>query len=548
MKIQIVSCCLEEGNLSFPLGALSILAAIHTHPILSEVTCELKSYTLSDDPILASEQVAETQATHVGLSIYLWNRTWFDQFSKHLKELQKDVVLFCGGTEVTANPLSFDLDLYSFLTLGEGEETTCEALCQLLENTALQGKGIVTKESPITYAYPENLDTLASVFLSGAAEIFVKPGSSVLWEMTRGCPFNCAFCFESKGIRSVRHYAYERIEEELDYLVSHGIEDVFILDPTFNMDKKRTVKMLSLLVRKAQSIHFTFELRAELLDEELADLFAQLNCALQIGLQSSRVEVLQTINRSFNPKLFEQKIDLLNKRGIVFGLDLIIGLPHDSYSLFCESLNYAVHCKPSNIDIFALSLLPGTQLADDASKFSIRHLTQAPYTVLTTPSYTEQDVAKALMLKEACDLFYTKGQACMWIHSLCEATELEASSIFAYFSAYMNYLKNKKGIDPQENDIYELQEWFVRDLLKKLNKEKYLSALLSFMELHQGISFLHETGEGPVIHIDYELDELALLDTLNIQKFVLKHPHRHPQTLGIFEDEDGSISFVEQKS
>ena len=548
MKIQIVSCCLEEGNLSFPLGALSIQTAIHHHPLLTESLETLGAYTLSDDPIEAAEQIAKKKATHVGLSLYLWNRNWFDRFSQRIKEIQNEVVLFCGGTEVTANPLSFDLDLYAFLTLGEGEETTCKALCQLLDNTPVQGKGIVTKGSPITYAYPQDLDTLPSVFLSGMADPFVQPGASVLWEMTRGCPFSCAFCFESKGIRSVRHYDYERVGKELDYLVAHDIQDVFILDPTFNMDKQRTVRLLSLLVKKAPSIHFTFELRAELLDAELADLFAQLNCALQIGLQSSNEKVLQAINRRFKSKLFQQKIDLLNKRGIVFGLDLIIGLPHDSYALYCESLNYAVGCKPSNIDIFALSLLPGTQLADDASKLSIRHLFQAPYTVLTTPSYTEQDIAKALMLKEACDLFYTKGQACMWIHSLCEATELEASSIFAYFSAYTTYLKTKKGRDSQEEDIYELQEWFVRDLLKKRNKERYLPALLSFMELHQGIAYLHETGESPVIHLDYELDELALLDSISIQKFVLKHPNRHPQVLGIFEEEDGSVSFVEQKS
>lgn len=521
--------------------------AIEHHPALKHHLCKLAPYTLEDDPIEAAVRSAEGQATHIGCSIYLWNRSWFDQFSQHLKKIAPSVTLFAGGTEVTANPLSFDLDLFDFLILGEGEESTAKALAQLLDGENAQGEGILTKGKAPSYAFPQDLNLLESVFLSGAAVDFIKPGASILWEMTRGCPFSCSFCFESKGIRRVRHFSYERIEKELEYLLEKQVKEVFILDPTFNMDKKRTVEMLSLLVDRAQEIHFIFELRAELLDEELADLFAQLNCSLQIGLQSSSPEVLKAINRRFDPALFLEKIGLLIKRGIVFGLDLIIGLPHDSLSIFLSSLDFTVKCKPSNIDIFALSLLPGTELADDAEKLGIKHDKDAPYTVITTPTYTEEDIAKALKLKDACDLLYTKGEASMWMHTLCEAAQCSPSTLFSYFATYTDFLKKNRNIDPTELDIYELQEQFVRDLLKKLKRERYLPPLLSFMELHQGVAFLRETGENPIISISYELDEIAKLDFMHIEKFLAKHPRKTPQTLGIVEHEDGSIGFVEQK-
>lgn len=547
MKIQIVSCCLEEGNLSFPLGALTIQTAIQHHIQLKESPCSLGSYSLDDDPIASALESARSGFTHVGCSIYLWNRSWFDQFAQTLKRARPEAILFAGGTEVTANPLSFDFSLYSFLTLGEGEETTTLALSQLLAGKKPEGQGILTQGGEVTYAYPLDLSTLDSVLLSGSANSFAKPGSSLLWEMTRGCPFSCAFCFESKGIRSVRQFKYERVSEELDYLLENQVEEVFILDPTFNMDKKRTVQMLSLLAEKAQAIHFIFELRAELLDKQLADLFSRLKCSLQIGLQSSDVQVLKAINRRFDPVLFKQKIDLLNQRGIVFGLDLIIGLPHDSYTLFCKSLDYAVGCKPSNIDIFALSLLPGTQLADDAQELGILHQAEAPYTVISTPTYTSEEIAKALRLKDACDLFYTKGEASMWLHTLCEAAQCTPSALFTHVASYTDFIKEKQGSGQLGMEIYDLQEQFARSLLKKLKREKYLPPLLSFMELHQGVAFLRETGENPVITIDYELDELALLDTMHIEKFLDKHPRRSPQTLAIVENEDGSLSFVEQK-
>jgi tRNA A37 methylthiotransferase MiaB len=547
MQIDIISCCLEEGNLSFPLGALSIQTSLQRTLALDTMACLLYSYTLSDDPIQAALMAASRKSDFLGCSIYLWNRSWFDTFVTTLKKESPSTVVFAGGTEVTANPQSFDLDTYRFLTLGEGEETTALAISQLIQEKEPKGKGIVTKGSEITYSYPSDVDSLPSVFLSGNADTLVDSSPSILWEMTRGCPFNCAFCFESKGLRSVRSYDYGRIERELDYILDHNVEDVFILDPTFNMDKERTVRMLSLLAGKASSIHFTFELRAELLDEETADLFAQLNCSLQIGLQSSDKSVLKEINRTFDPSNFAKKIDLLNQRGIVFGLDLIIGLPKDTFELFTESVNYAIALKPSNIDIFALSLLPGTQLAEQAASLGLVYTNATPYILEESQTYSKKDLEKALRLKDSCDLFYTKGQACMWIHSLCEATELKSSAILQLFSTYCDFLVQKQNLDIEKMDIYELQEQFVKALLLKLNKGNYLPALLSFMELHQGISFLQETGNNPIITVSYELDDLALLDTQPIDKFVKTHPRQIKQTYGIFYEEDGSISFEEQK-
>jgi radical SAM superfamily enzyme YgiQ (UPF0313 family) len=547
MQIDIVSCCLEDGNLSFPLGALCIQTSLQQKLALDEQACSLYPYTLTDDPTKAAYMALSRKSDFIGCSVYLWNRAWFDTFVSVLKKEQPSTIIFAGGTEVTANPHSFDLDTYRFLTLGEGEETTAQAIDQLMRGEEPQGKGILTKGSPLSYAYPTELDSLPSVFLSGNADALVDTSPSILWEMTRGCPFSCSFCFESKGLRSVRSFDYARIEAELDYLLAHQVEDVFILDPTFNMDKKRTVKMLTLLAEKAPSIHFSFELRAELLDEELADLFAQLNCSLQIGLQSSNATILQAINRRFEPSLFVEKIELLNQRGIVFGLDLIIGLPLDTYEMFMESLNFTIALKPSNIDIFALSLLPGTKLAEQAASLGLIYTNESPYVIEESRTYTKKDLEKALRLKDACDLFYTKGQACMWIHSLCEATELKASEILLLFNTYCDFLVQKQNLDVQKMDIYELQEQFVKALLHKLNKGQYLPALLSFMELHQGISFLQETGNNPVITVSYDLDELALLDTQPIGKFVRNHPRQNPQTYGIFYEEDGSISFEEQK-
>lgn len=548
MKINLVSCCLEEGNLSYPLGALCIQSAIMSHPKLAGHDCIHFPFTLSHDPKRAADAVCESKAEVIGLSVYLWNRDWFDAFTQQIAANQSKALLFCGGPEVTANPCSFDLEQYHFLVLGEGEHATTQALVQLLDGLSIEGDGLVTKYKASTTTVPPDVEKLESVLLSGLADRFLTPGASVLWEMTRGCPFNCSFCFESRGNRTVRNFPGDRLKQELDYLMKHHVGEVYVLDPTFNLDKARTTKLLSLLVESQSEIHFVFELRAELLDEDLADMFAKLNCALQIGLQSSSKEVLSASNRRFDPTLFAAKIELLNARGIPFGLDLIIGLPQDSFARFCSSLDYALLLKPSNIDIFPLSMLPGTQVADEASLYHIEHLPKAPYTIIQSPTFSKEEIAKALALKQACDLFFTKGQAGMWMHALCDATNLKPSAILTHFSSFCSFAQKRNHLDIEQTDIYELQEMFVRTLLAKLGRQHLLDALLSFIELHQGISFCHETGQIPVVELSYDLDLLAMLDKIPIERFVKKHrPLDYPIRYAIQPNDDGTLAFVEQK-
>ncbi|MGP1418225.1 MAG: hypothetical protein ACTTJZ_00240 [Sphaerochaetaceae bacterium] len=112
MRIALVSCCLERGNLSFPLGALCIEAAISQDPVLfSNPTRHFSYLNDSDDPASAAREVLAWHPDAVGLSVYLWNRRWFDSFASCLagsdsgQRLPADSahpLIFAGGPEVTA--------------------------------------------------------------------------------------------------------------------------------------------------------------------------------------------------------------------------------------------------------------------------------------------------------------------------------------------------------------------------------------------------------------------------------------------------------------
>ena len=537
-SIEIHCCAKEKSIMSFPMGALCIKTEINHAEGLPKAS--LHEHFCHEDPVRAAKEAATRRPWAIGLSVYIWNSEWMRLFASTVRKKDPGILIFAGGPHTTAYTETFPSWL-DFAVLGEGEVSTISALSAIVSGKKpenLQMEGIITRNyvSPVSSRLPE-LSKLHSPFLSGEASAVLKNYDSVLWELTRGCPFACAFCFESRGKRTVRDYPLDRIEKELDYLIKNHVENVFVLDPTFNLNPERAKTILRLLLKKApEEMHFTFEIRAELVDEQLADMFAELNCSLQIGLQSSDEEVLKTIGRKFDKDLFTEKTRLLASRGAAYGLDIIIGLPKDNLKRFRNTVNYAVSLMPSNIDCFLLSLLPGTELAMRAEEYGLVPGDDVERTILSTPTFTEKEISIALSVRRGMDLFYTKGQSCMWIHCILEALNITACNLFSLFVKWMDQTGRS-----EEEDIWVLQDDFVQSLFEKTQNAKLLPAMKSFMELHQGICYVTDTCEPAQVDLSYRPEDLALLDEMSLAEFVKsKKMHRCSPTIVM---EDSEIKF-----
>ena len=523
LSVEIHACAGEQSIMSFPMGGLCIKTAINTF-LKDKCNAALFEHVLNDDPVKCAQMCASRKPWAVGLSMYIWNHEWFLKFASELRKILPETIVFAGGPEVVSfNEVPSCLD---FITLGEGEINVIESLKKSIEGTMEKG-------TAVPCSVPD-LDNVPSVFLSGQADGILKGCDSVLWEMTRGCPYKCAFCYESRGNRTVRDFSMDRISAELDYLIKSDVQNVFVLDPTFNLNRERAKEILRMLIDRSPSyIHYTFEVRAELLDEETADLFAVLNCSLQIGLQSSDEKVLEKIGRPFDRKQFTQKVNLLASRGVSFGLDIIIGLPSDNLKSFRNTVNYAVSLQPSNIDCFVLSVLPATSLSQMAEECGLKTDGTVFNNVISTPSFPEEDIREALELRSSMDLFYTKGQSCMWIHCVLETLNISACNLFNLFNKWM-----KQTNRSQDEDIWILQDDFISSLFEKTQNTRLLSAMKSFMELHQGLCFVTDTGEEAQLDLCYLPDELAQLDSMSLSEFVKTHkPKRCSPVLAMDEGE-----------
>jgi radical SAM superfamily enzyme YgiQ (UPF0313 family) len=184
-------------------------------------------------------------------------------------------------------------------------------------------------------------------------------------------------------------------------------------------------------------IHWHFEVRAELLNREQARRFARLGASLQIGLQTADPAVATLINRSLNRSVFASKINILNQEGVIFGLDLIYGLPGDTLAGYRKSLDFALSLYPNNLDMFRLSVLPGTALADSASALNLDAEPTAPYHVRGTPTFSAADLVRAERLSRGVDYFYNRGRAVAWFNQILRPLRMRPAVFFEGFADYL---------------------------------------------------------------------------------------------------------------
>ncbi len=489
MRIVLPTLHVRRSAQAVPLAAGCLKAAL-PEPLRSRTLLLDFFPEQGDQEIL--QAIVDSEPQVVAFSLYVWNRSRVCALARQLRAFLPAIKLLAGGPEVQASPQSVLLEGgFDAIILGEGEETFRDLMLRLDQGQTMEpsfGLMLPGGSDAGVSAAPPDLSSLPSPWLTSA--VVPTEVGGVLWETSRGCPFNCTFCFDARGSSGTRLFPMERLEQELDLFIRHQVSQVWVLDSTFNHPPERGKKLLKLLARKAPYIHFHLEAKADYLDRETARLLAKLSCSVQIGLQSARPEVLQHIRRSLDPDKFSSKIQLLAREGVTYGLDLIFGLPGDDFRGFCQSVNYALNLAPNHIDIFALAVLPGTLLHHEAAEYGLRAQKDPPYEVLESASMSAADLEACRLLAAAVDLFYNTGRAVGFFAALLTVTGCDAVSFLQGFADWLlaeakvpreTLLETERWM-PAE--ALSLQEGYLAYLLKKQKRFDLLPAAQDLLRYH----------------------------------------------------------------
>jgi hypothetical protein len=516
MKVILVTVHVRPSPQAVPLAAAYLKAALTADEGLSrQVQAELAEYFLDASPAACAAEIAAGKPDAVGFSAYVWNREFVAETIRELRRLSPQAVIFAGGPEATSDPESLlRAARPDFLIIGEGEVSFTEAMGRLASGEAIAGlpgtATLVNDELTFLPRRPvEILDTLPSPLLTRVLE--AKPDMGMLWQLSRGCDYACAFCLDTGGMKGTRRFSLDRIEGELKLLVKSRVSQIFALDSTFNRDPELARRILKMVRRHAPHIHFHFEVRAENLDREMARLFASLTCSVQVGLQSADTKVLKLVHRSIDRDAFVDKIALLNEEGVIFGFDVIWGLPGDSFEGFRESVDFALQLWPNHLDSFPLAVLPGTPLAAKAGGLELCHLPEPPYTVTGSPTFPPEGLARAARLGAACDIFYNRGRSVAWFLPVVRGLGMKPTEFLEEFAAWLE----EKSVPLREeelsdDDIFRLQCGFLEAIFASRKKKRLLPVALDLAEYHRRYAEAL-MATPPELPTDRELERRDLL-------------------------------------
>lgn len=106
--------------------------------------------------------------------------------------------------------------------------------------------------------------------------------------------------------------------------------------------------------------------RPDCINEEVAELLKEISTkvyvCVELGLQSSKSETVDLINRCYDNSVYEYAVSLLNSFGIDTVTHIILGLPNESLEDMQNTVDYGVHCGTKGIKLQLLHILKGTEL------------------------------------------------------------------------------------------------------------------------------------------------------------------------------------------
>ncbi len=495
-RIVFLSAPAGFGTRGAPYGAACVASALKA-AMPGTVHCTILEANKGETCDAFSHRAMAEQADIVGLSVYLWNRRLMLETAEKIKLLYPNLLVIAGGPEASANPQALVQSGWVDMVIrGEAEESVCELVTEFQrQNSSMLGsKRIVEAQLP-------NLEKLPSPWLDGTLQ--PDAYASAPLELARGCPYRCSFCFESRGRSDIRRFPPQRAEAELAVLSAAKVEELMVLDPTFNASELTMAQFCTYYGKLKFRPRCVLELRAELITQRQARLLSGVEGFLQLGLQSSNPRALKAVNRSFNPARYTAGIRHLEEYGLTYGLDLMYGLPEDNLESFKASIDYAIGLGPNHLDIFRLSVLPGTKLMERAQELGLVYQSDPPYHVLQTPSFSASTLEIAEQLANAADQLYNRGRAVMWFRSLCKLARAQPSAVLQSWQK----LAGSISANDKHEVIEHTQVLLARFLLAK-KAAPLLEAAVQVIQTSGAWTRALAENQSCVLELDYHPEDI----------------------------------------
>lgn len=437
----------------------------------SDLKIEIYETNINNQVFNIIKDIYELNPDKIIFSTYIWNKEYIVEIVKELKKVLPNVEIILGGPEVSYKWEEFMANMpeVDALLLGEGEKVLLNFLTKKEDKvlgvvSRKNGEIVFNGVEPII----ENLDIVPFPYEGWELEDKTK---IFYYESSRGCPFSCSYCLSSID-KTVRYYSLDRVKKDLKRFLDSPIKLLKFVDRTFNLKKERYMEIWKFLLENyREGITFHFEINANIFDDETLDFLEKVPKGyfqFEIGVQSINPETMVAIKRNNILDKLAHNIRRIS-RNIHLHLDLIAGLPYETYDIFKDSFNYVYNLKPEMIQLGFLKLLKGTQMYDEVEKYQYKYYSKPPYEVFSNKFISFGELVKLKNLEKMLDYYYNSEK---FSYTCDFVIKNNFDSAFTFFEKIADYY-DKKGylkISHKEVALFNiLYDFYVENNLKDLD-------------------------------------------------------------------------------
>lgn len=333
-----------------------------------------------------ARKIILTKSDLVAFSCVTDNYQYQLKCAQAVKAINPKMTTIFGGIHVTAAPKSvLQEGVVDAIAVGEAEYSFLEFLEKCRKNKSgllfpdKGVNGIVFKRNGRTIGqFKEGRLVDLNTLPHPSKELFFPssriPGNEYKIITSRGCPYNCTYCFNSV-IRQMRGKSFRIRQRSVDHVLGEllwakekfKIKNVFFVDDSFTTNKRWVVEFCR-RYQKEINLPFACIANPDYLNEKVVSSLKSAGCQyIQIGIQSLDREIaVEVIHRMVTKRKITRGIALLKKAGIMVQVDHMLGIPGDTIKNQEEAILYYNQNRPDLISVFWLTYYPGAAIVNTA--------------------------------------------------------------------------------------------------------------------------------------------------------------------------------------
>jgi anaerobic magnesium-protoporphyrin IX monomethyl ester cyclase len=322
----------------------------------------------------AREKIFSENADIVGITSMTSNFKGVLEAAKFSKESGAIVVL--GGPQMSAYPKeSLSSKNIDYGIFGEGENAMVE-LIRAIEKKDFKNfkkiKGLCYKKGNEVIlneaAIVKDIDSLpfpAMHLLPIKKYDCVITEKPVLTMITsRGCPFQCGFCFKQPMDKFSRKRDPKKVVDEIElYIKKYKVKEILFYDDTLTLDRNHVVEICNEIIKRKIKIKWQSPTRVDRVDKPLLELMKKAGCKmLRYGVESGDKKILSLMKKGTDLDKIINAFKISKDVGIESFAYFIIGYARETRISMRKTINFAKKLNPDMVMFTIATPYPKTNL------------------------------------------------------------------------------------------------------------------------------------------------------------------------------------------